>query len=491
MATDNKLKINAEPLLEVVQSLLEATDFALTCKKLLDNAMTFTSAERGYLLVRDENQKFEPIASQGIEPGKMPSGDPSRAIVETALRERRPVISRDASKDPRFSSSESIIIRGIRSACCLPLESRGIKIGALYLDTSGIGKLTEEMLPLLEVFSTLAGLVLGKMLELDTTKKALQANQSVKRFGGIIGESKVMSQLYNRLERIANADLPVLITGESGTGKELAARAIHQNSTRAKGPFSAIFCGNLSVELLESELFGYKKGAFTGAVTDKLGLLDITNGGTLFLDEIADVPMSIQAKLLRFLQNGEYQRVGDPAVKKSNTRILSATNKNLAIEIEKGTFRQDLFYRLNVLVVEMPPLSKRDGDIPLLSGFILNKLAERTGQPLKKISTSALQKLGAYDWPGNVRELENVLARAAVLTLGDVIEPEDLDLDLDDLQHIEKTESSELDLEAVIENHIKYVLKFTKGNRSEAARLLGVSRRYLQKLLVKWREEME
>jgi len=487
--TSNLSRSSLELLFDASKALLEETDLETLLPRLLDKAFMVAGAERGYVLLRNEHGNLVPSLARGIEPGSVPAGDPSWSVVETAIKERRPVLSRNVSRDPRFTGASSLIIRGIRSACCIPLEARGNRIGAIYLDATGVGSLTDEELPLLEVFGTLAGFALARTMELSNTRKALAEASGTSRFPGIIGESSVMRRLFDRLERIAAADLPVLITGESGTGKELVARAIHKTGTRKSQPFRAIFCGNLTAELLESELFGYKKGAFTGAVADKPGLLDLANNGILFLDEIADVPAQIQAKLLRFLQDGEYQRLGDPTVRHADVRVLSATNKNLAEEIKQGRFREDLFYRLNVLTIELPPLRDREGDIPLLTGAILARVAARTGQPPRRISVAALNKMSFYNWPGNVRELENLLARAAVLAPGDVIEEEDLDLTVDVKQVQKRGETDSLLLADVVENHLLYTLKVTNGNRSEAARLLGVSRRYLQKTLAKWREE--
>ncbi|MDP8228312.1 MAG: sigma 54-interacting transcriptional regulator [Candidatus Electryoneaceae bacterium] len=478
-----------ELLVEAAQALLEESDLDQLLPRLLDKAFEVSGAERGYILMRDDRGELIPSVARGIEPGSLPPGDPSWSVIETALKERRPVLSSNVSRDPRFGGSESLIIRGIRSTCCIPFEARGSRLGAFYLDATGVGRLTEKELPLLEAFGSLAGLALARTMELDDTRKALKAAAGTSRFPGFIGDSDVMRRLFDRLERIAAADLPVFISGESGTGKELVARAIHQIGSRKDGPFRAIFCGNLTADLLESELFGYKKGAFTGAVADKPGLLDMADGGILFLDEIADVPATIQAKLLRFVQDGDYQRLGDPTSRHADVRVLSATNKVLSKEIESGRFREDLYYRLNVLTIELPPLRDREGDIPLLAGAILVKVATRTGQPPRRISHGALDKLSHYQWPGNVRELENVLARAAVLAAGDIIEPEDLDIDEQKKSIVLPNDPEQLYLESAVKNHILHVLKTTSGNRSEAARLLRVSRRYLQKSLAKWREE--
>ncbi len=477
-----------ELLVEAAGALLEENDLERLLPRLLDKAFEVGGAERGYILLRDDQGELKPALSRGIEPGSLPEGDPSRSVVDTALREHRPVISRDASRDPRFGGSSSLIIRGIRSACCIPLEAHGSRLGALYLDTTGTGRLTEEELPMLEAFGSLAALALARSLELSDTREALKSVVGSPKFPGIIGDSEAMRRMFDRMERIAAADLPVLISGESGTGKELVARALHQSGTRSHWPFRAIFCGNLTAELLESELFGYRRGAFTGAVADKPGLLDVANKGVLFLDEIADVPASIQAKLLRFLQDGEYQRLGDPEPRRGDVRVISATNRQLPDEIAAGRFREDLYYRLNVLTIETPPLRECEEDIPLLAAAILARVAARTGQPHKRISPAALRALSGYHWPGNVRELENVLARAAVLAMGEVVEPEDIDIPVKG-EEIPQPASETKPLQEVIEAHILRVLKLTGGNRSEAARILGVSRRYIQKTLAKWRGE--
>lgn len=473
-------------LAEAFQAILTPSSVKEMMPRLLERALEVTGGERGFILIRDEQGSLKPALSQGVEPGTLAPGDPSHTVIEQALRLGRPVISRNAVRDPRFKGSESLIIQGIRHICCIPLIARGEKVGAIYVDAISGSKLKDEDLPILEAFGTLSALALANMMELEARR--IQPSPSFGHqspFPLLVGESRVMQELYQKMAKIAEVDLPVLIVGESGTGKELVARSIHQASPRKEKAWRAIFCGNLTSELLESELFGYKKGAFTGAITDKPGLLDLTNGGTLFLDEVADIPAPIQTKLLRFLQEGEYFRLGDPQPRHADVRIISATNKNIEREIAEGRFREDLYYRLNVLRLEVPPLRDREGDIELLSLYILQKIALRTGQSFKRLSRSALSALNHYSWPGNVRQLENILARAAVLAQSDVIEREDLDIPLPETPA--RNHDEPLDLESAVRAHILKVLKLTSGNRSEAARLLGVSRRFLQKELARWK----
>jgi len=270
-----------------------------------------------------------------------------------------------------------------------------------------------------------------KIIARDNEESAAQTPtqaMSATRYPVIIGESQAMRRIYDQMDRIAKADLPVFITGESGTGKELVARALHKTSRRCDKEFEARNCGGLDDHLLKDDLFGHIRGAFTGAVADKRGVIELAEGGTLFLDEIADVPASIQSELLRFLQDGEYQRLGDPQVRHANVRIISATNKSLPDEIQAGRFRNDLYFRLNVLTIELPPLRERNGDIPLLVAAILNRVAGKTGKSERTISNGALRKLEEYSWPGNIRELENVLARAATLAAEEVIKADEIKL---------------------------------------------------------------
>jgi two-component system response regulator HydG len=280
----------------------------------------------------------------------------------------------------------------------------------------------------------------------------------------------------------------VIITGESGTGKELVARALHSESGRATGPFLAVNCAAVPAQLLESELFGHVKGAFTDAKTARRGLFQEATRGTLFLDEVGEMSLEMQAKLLRVLQERTVKPVGANTEEPFDTRVVSATNRDLELEVEEGRFREDLYYRLNVVQIHVPPLRARGNDILILAQHFVDRVAERTGKPVTGISSDAAKKLLAYDWPGNVRQLENWMERAVALTAFEQITVNDLP---DKVQHFRPTESAvgELDPEHMltlheVENrHIEQVLRATGGNKAQAARVLGMDRRTLYRKL--------
>lgn len=303
----------------------------------------------------------------------------------------------------------------------------------------------------------------------------------------LVGESKPMREIKEAISLISNSDSPVLILGETGTGKELVARAIHDLSPRAGNPFIVVNASCFQESILESELFGYKKGAFTGANTDKLGLIQIADSGTFFVDEVADMSLPIQAKILRVLETGTFRRLGDTREVTVDVRFIFATNKDIEEEIAQGRFRKDLFYRLNTFIINVPPLRDRREDIPLLVDYFL-KMRVRKNQ-IKSISQRALDALFNYDWPGNVRELFNVLERAVLISgTRETIELEDLPLSLVSLgdsktEAFEPNSDSELNLKEVEKKHVERVLKLTRGNKSKASKILGISRKKLYKLL--------
>ena len=346
-------------------------------------------------------------------------------------------------------------------------------------------KFEDEHVHFLNSVAGIAAVTLENVLATEVLRnenRRLQAELDLE--GVIIGESKPMHQVENFIARVAKSDSTVLIRGESGTGKELVARAIHRNSLRADKPFVAINCAAIPEALLESELFGHEKGSFTGAIATKKGRLEIAEGGTVFLDEIGELAPILQAKILRALQEHEFERVGGTRTLKLDARVIAATNKNLEDAIKIGQFRQDLYYRLNVVSVVVPPLRERPDDIPLLAMYFAAKYSERCKRPLKGISSAVRSLLVSYSWPGNVRELENAIEHALVLGTSEEIVPDDLP---EALLEIQPAESSSVKYHDQI-NYLKKrmiadAVKQSKGSYTEAARLLGVHPNYLHRLI--------
>jgi nitrogen regulation protein NR(I) len=313
----------------------------------------------------------------------------------------------------------------------------------------------------------------------------------------LIGKSNLMQQIYKTIGKVADSHANVLILGENGTGKELVARSIHNNSSRNNGPFVTINCGAIPSELIESELFGHEKGSFTGAIAQKPGKFEMANGGTLFLDEIGELPLNMQVKLLRVLQEREIERVGGKNPIKIDTRILAATNRDLETMVEEGKFRKDLFYRLNVVSINLPPLRERSEDIPLLVEHFLNKYCSLENKGINSINGDAMARLMNYFWPGNIRELENTIERAVLLTPGNIILPDHLPEYLRyetttkqdrEKSHDFKTMPDIVDraVEQIEKDLIIKTLVENNGNRTKAADVLGVSRRTLLLKLKKY-----
>ncbi len=300
------------------------------------------------------------------------------------------------------------------------------------------------------------------------------------QFLNIIGKSKPMQGVYSLIRRVSKTDANILVLGESGTGKELVARAIHYSSLRADKPFIPIDCTTIPPELMESELFGYEKGAFTGATSSKIGLIEMANGGTVFLDEIGDLDHALEKKLLRFLQEREIHRIGGRGKIKMDIRVLSATNRDIEADVETGAFRSDLYYRLNVITILMPPLRKRGDDIPLLAEKFLAHFCKKNHKRIYGFDKEALSILEVYDWPGNVRELENVIERAVILCPHDTINAECLPCKLKIFDDEDCSHSQELNLPEMEKKIIKKSLDRSSWNQSKAAVLLGISRKQLR-----------
>jgi len=318
-------------------------------------------------------------------------------------------------------------------------------------------------------------------------------------FGAVIGRSAAMVEVYKTVARVAPTKSTVLILGESGTGKELIARALHQHSPRARRPFVAVDCGVLTETLLESELFGHVRGAFTGAVSDKKGVFEEAQGGTCFLDEIGDISPTLQAKLLRVLQEHEIRRVGGKEWVKVDVRVVAATNRNLADLVKKHAFRHDLYYRLNVITLRLPPLRERGEDVPALAHYFLKRYSQENEKEVTAISHEALDLLRAYSWPGNIRELENAIEQAVALARQPILTPEDLpaevregvapDWSRDLLQEEQSFFAGNPTLEEVDKRYVRHVLSRTQGNISRAAKMLDVDRRSLYRMLERFKIE--
>lgn len=295
-------------------------------------------------------------------------------------------------------------------------------------------------------------------------------------FDSILGESKVLKDAVSLAQKVSGTDVPVLLTGETGTGKEVFAQAIHYSSKRARQNFVAVNCSSFSKELLESEMFGHKAGSFTGALKDKKGLFEEANNGTIFLDEIGEMAFELQAKLLRILETGEYIKIGDTKPTRVNVRIIAATNRNLSQEIVAGRFREDLFYRLSVFQIHLLPLRERAGDIRLLAKAFIKSFAEQLARPVVEIAPAFLEALDSQPWKGNIRELRNVIERSMIVCESGYLDIADLPFDIQNAHYEHSNDSSpgSFELSAMERRHIARVLEYTKGNKTEAARLLKI-----------------
>ncbi|RUM30662.1 MAG: sigma-54-dependent Fis family transcriptional regulator [Aquifex sp.] len=351
---------------------------------------------------------------------------------------------------------------------------KSVKEGAFHYVTKPVN--SEELLN-----------IVSKALENRKLKKRIKELEELLEFD-VVAQSPVMKRVVEIAKRVANFDTTVLITGESGVGKEVLARYIHNKSRRKEKPFIAVNCACIPENLLEAELFGYEKGAFTGAYTSKKGLIEEANGGTLFLDEVGELPLSLQPKILRFLQEKELKPLGSTKVKKVNVRVICATNRNLEDLVKEGKFREDLYYRLNVIRIHIPPLRERKEDILPLALFFIKKLSKKYGIQEKKLSPSAVKELLSYEWKGNVRELENVIERTLLLTEGDTIEKIFLDVPF-----LERCESKKYTLkpykqakEEFERDYLKKLMEISEGNISKASRISGKTRAEIYRLLKKY-----
>ena len=458
-------------------------------RQLLELIFEIVPAERGAILLVEEGNldDFSSIFGLDRREGPNRAVHVSRTITDRVLREGIAFLSNDVQESEALGTAESLISSKIQALLCVPLMLFDKPLGVIYLYASNPAtRFDPDQLQLVTAIAGIGAVALenARHIEwLESENQRLQEDIQIEH--NMVGESQRMRDVYQFIARVAPTTSTVLIWGESGTGKELAARAIHLNSPRQNKPFVAINCAALTETLLESELFGHEKGAFTGALVQKKGKLEIAEGGTLFLDEVGEMPALLQAKLLRVLQEREYERVGGTRTLKVDIRLIAATNKDLEEAIRQGTFRQDLYYRLNVVSLSMPPLRERREDVPLLANYFVQKYSDKCNRKVRGISSEARARLMNYDWPGNVRELENAIERAVVLGTTDMILPEDLPEAA--LETALPASGGVANYhEAVTEAKKRLILKAFEqagGNYTEAAKLLGVHPNYLHRLI--------
>ncbi len=491
---------------------------------ILDTVVELSGAERAFLILREDDTLRIRIARNfDREEIKKPEFKISHSIAEEVLRTGEPILSVDAMNDPNLPAAGSVTDLKLRSIACLPFRSRNEVIGGVYFDNRfETHAFLEADLPLLQGFADQAAIAIEnarlfeenqiKQEELrqsrdeirrlndalrERVEKQYEELRKIKRayldsqkdmewkhdFSSIIGNSRALREVFSVLDRILDTNQPILIQGESGTGKELVARAIHFNSSRAKsGTFVGENCGAIPDSLIESELFGHEKGAFTGAIATKNGLFELAHKGTLFLDEIGDTSLEMQKKLLRSLQEGEIRRVGGREIIRTDIRLVSASNRDLAELVKSGEFREDLFYRVNVVKITLPPLRERKEDIPALVDHFLELIARENQNEKLEIEEEAVRILKNHSWPGNIRELENELRRGVALSekvitaesLRDEIRSEKAPIQIPQgsaLKDIVREATSEVESRVITK-----VLEDTDWRKSEAARILGISR---------------
>jgi Nif-specific regulatory protein len=482
MARDLSVFIKIGATINSVRSLKELQ------KRLLESLFEIVPAERGAILLLDGNLE-NPSSVFALDKFSAPHQTlkVSRTVAQQVINEGVAILSNDIIESNSLSKSESLIASKIHSLLCVPLMLHKRVIGIVYLDTFKPGENFKE--GHLQIVTAIAGFASGALENARHVEWLESENRRLKddfqSECNMIGEGQPMQEVYRFISKIAPSNSTVLIRGESGTGKELAARAIHLNSPRRDRPFIAVNCAALTETLLESELFGHEKGAFTGAIALKKGKLEVADGGTLFLDEIGEMSPQLQSKLLRVLQEREFERVGATRTLKVDIRVIAATNKDLEEAIRNGSFRRDLYFRLNVVDVTMPPLRERREDIPLLAKHFTARYSQMCKRRVTGLSAEALECLVNYEWPGNVRELENAIERAVVLGSTERIQPEDLPESL--IERMPSTnQSTDKYYESVKEAKRAIILRAleqTGGNYTEAAKMLGVHPNNLHRLI--------
>lgn len=470
------IKETVQPVLNAVADGLNMVRGAIT---LLNRETGEIITEAAYGLTEEQRQRGLYRLGEGVTGKVVESGEP---MVIPSVRENPAFLDRTGAR--RISHAEDV------SFICVPIRIGSETAGAFSLDRPAgeEAELQDDVRLLSIICSMVAQAVKTRQAAMEEKRRLMAENNRLKqelqerfRPANIIGNSNSMQAVFDMIAQVSRSEATVLIRGESGTGKELVAHAIHFNSPRSDRPFIKVNCAALPETVIESELFGHEKGAFTGAITTRKGRFELANGGTIFLDEIGDLSPTTQVKLLRVLQEKEFERVGGNQTIRTNVRVIAATNKHLEELIEDNTFRDDLYYRLNVFPIHVPPLCERKSDILLLADHFVEKYSTENHVTIRRISTPAIDLLTNYHWPGNVRELENCIERAVLLSTDEVIHSHHLPPSLQSAESTDTNLHSSLSeaLDNLERDLILDALKSTRGNMARAARLLGVTERVM------------
>jgi len=474
-------------LFEFSQKLMNNYEIPGLLDALLDVVIQVSNADKGFIVLLESG---EPVVKVARNLRRETISDAVRhmsdSIIKRVVESRQPLIISDALNDTSFKNSLSVMNLRLTSVMCVPLLERGNLIGLIYVGNDNVAQLFDQAaLEILTIFAAQASLVIRNALlvnELQIDNQSLQERIERIRFGEILGSSPAMQEVFRKVQRVAATDITVLVTGETGTGKELIAREIHNRSARAKGPFISVNCGAIPENLLESELFGHVRGAFTGAIANKAGRFQSANKGTLFLDEIGEMPHPLQVKILRALQEHIVTKVGDTVPESVDIRVIAATNRDLEAETRNGRFREDLYYRLNVVHLLLPPLRDRGDDIVVLARYMLSRYAPEYSSKVRGFTPSAIVAIKRYRWPGNIRELENRIKKAVVLADKTMLGPDDLGINPDEIPAILPLADAR---ERWQRSYINDVLGLNGGNRTKTARDLGVDPRTIFRHLEK------
>lgn len=480
-----------QSLCDFSRKLMETRGLDRALEILLDETLRLTNASKGFIIFIENGIPVVKVA-RNIDRKDLPEDEAlfSESIVQKALREGQPQLVLDALHNKEFSGCTSVINLRLTSVMCVPLKVEGETLGVLYLGTERFLDLFDDvMLKSLMVFAAQAAVIVQHVQFIESLERdnaRLREDLKASRFGCLIGACPGMQEVFNRIQRVAPTEVPVLILGETGTGKELVAREIHARSPRASKPFVAINCGAIPENLLESELFGHVRGAFTGAVSTTIGKFQAANGGTLFLDEIGELPLPLQVKLLRVVQDGMLYRVGSTRPERVDVRLIAATNKDLKAEVKAGRFREDLYYRINVVSIFLPPLRERGDDIEMLAQYFLNRFARELESPARSFTPEALKAMKKYRWPGNIREMENRIRKAVLFAEQPLIKLASLELPEDEAE--EEILPLAVARARFEREYVLSVLKRNHGNRTKTARDLGVDPRTIFRYLERERE---